>query len=136
MHTHGIAAALVLVLFGLPVSGAVCLMRCPVVAGDGSAPAEAAEAHHADAVSCHDPAASPNGASLGASAADCRALHLAVRDVPLAPATVRSDSLAVPLSQPAGPQVGSFLVVASSSVPNAGPPLPGPSARSPLVLRI
>jgi hypothetical protein len=136
VHTYGVAAALVLVLFGLPVSGAVCLMRCPVTAGAGSAQGEAGVARQADPVSCHDPAGSRDGASLRASAADCRALHLAVRDVPLPPAAVRSDSLAAPLSQPAGPQVEPFLVAASSSVLNAGPPIPGPSARSPFVLRI
>ena len=136
VHTHGIAAALVLVLSGLPVSGAVCFMRCPVTAGAASATAEAGVAHHAEPVSCHDPAGSRDEASLRASAADCRTLHLAVRDVPLAPAAMRGDAIAAPLSQPAGPPVMPAPAVTSSLVLNAGPPIPGPSPRSPLVLRI
>ena len=128
---HRIAAVLLAVLAGLPVSGTVCAFAC-------GWPSSAASAHHGSGQKCEEPAQPSSGPQIsGTSEHECRTHDAAVRQATTTAAeradlTAKSVPLMIGVIQTKSvslrdPQA--FLVYGS-------PPGTAPPTTTPLVLRV
>jgi hypothetical protein len=133
--TRRIAAALVLVLTALPISGAICLAFCPFASNPAAHPGDA-RITTAQPAHCHE--ASETNVSLQASPSACPDGLRGSAALAEAPRAGRSDYK----MQPASPSALLATVLHSDAAARAACPHPNPpanvraSANAPSVLRI